>query len=29
MILQTQFKGPNKKLNDLDCVKKVDFLKEA
>ena len=26
MKLQTQFTVPNKKLKDLDYVKKVDFL---
>ena len=28
MKLQTQFTVPNKKLKDLDYVKKVDFLEE-
>ena len=28
MKLQTQFTVPNKKLRDLDYVKKVDFLEE-
>ena len=28
MKLQTQFTVPNKKLKDIDYVKKVDFLEE-
>ena len=29
MKLKTQFTVPNKKLKDLDYIKKVDFLEET
>ena len=29
MKLQTQFTVPNKKLKDLNCIKKVDFLENT